>query len=375
MTRSKSEVMAEIEQAIQDPSPEAVGAQGKPVIGYFCSYVPPELVLAAGAHPLRLRGVVAEDSSTGDAYLSHLTCSYARHVASAVIDEAYSFLEGQIAVNSCDHVRRANDAIVAKGGLAYNGYIAAPRSFRGSLVHFYADELSRLKSSLEEHFGRKISDGDLDGAAQKTNAARQRLASLDALRRLGEPRLSGAEFLSAAIAARLLDPDYFVKLADELIAAAKDEDPIKGIRARVILVGGELDEPAFVRVIEGQGAHVAGDMLCFGARGMGRAVEPGPDRLEGLARAYLYQLPCARMMGEFPRRYEDMLQLYKECDARGIVFQRIKFCQIWSNEVHNLRHRFETSPLPMLVLEREYGMVSTGQVKTRVQAFLERLGA
>ena len=79
------------------------------------------------------------------------------------------------------------------------------------------------------------------------------------------------------------------------------------------------------------------------------------------------------MMGEFPLRYQDMRDLYREAGAQGIIFQRIKFCQIWSNDVHNLRQRFETEPIPMLVLDREYGTVSTGQLKTRVQAFLEKL--
>jgi len=114
-------------------------------------------------------------------------------------------------------------------------------------------------------------------------------------------------------------------------------------------------------------------LLCYGSRGLGQMVEPGKDPLASLARAYLHQIPCARMMNEFPQRWQALLDLYQASAADGIIFTRIKFCQIWANEVHNLRHRFETHPLPMLVLEREYGTVSTGQVKTRVQAFLERL--
>jgi benzoyl-CoA reductase/2-hydroxyglutaryl-CoA dehydratase subunit BcrC/BadD/HgdB len=130
-----------------------------------------------------------------------------------------------------------------------------------------------------------------------------------------------------------------------------------------------------VQTIENQGAHVAGDLLCYGVRGLGNKVETSADPLDSIARAYLYQIPCARMIGEFPRRYQMMLDLYRDVQARGIIYQRIKFCQIWSTEVHNLRHRFEEDPIPMLVLDREYGLVHAGQVKTRVQAFIESLRA
>lgn len=362
-------------QAISDSGPEQARESAKPVIGYFCSYVPPELFLAAGLYPLRLRGAGIEDSSSGDAYMSHLTCSFARHVAAAVLDGEYDFLAGQVSVNTCDHVRRANDVIVAKSDLAFHGYLSAPRSFRESLEPWYLEELGRLKAALEEHFAATITDQALADAIRSTNRVRESLLALEELRRADPPLLSGADVLTAGVAARVLPPEDFSELATELARAAGEGNPIEGIRARVVMMGGELDDPRFVRTIESQGAHVAGDLICYGARGLGNMVEESGPPLEELARAYLHQVPCARMMGEFPRRYRELRELIEKVGARGLVFQRIKFCQIWSNEVHNLMHRFEREPFPMLVLDREYGTVSTGQIKTRVQAFLEKLGA
>jgi benzoyl-CoA reductase/2-hydroxyglutaryl-CoA dehydratase subunit BcrC/BadD/HgdB len=349
-----------------------VEAAGRPALGYFCCYTPPELLWAAGLLPLRLRGLVP-DSAAGDAYLSHLTCSFTRHVTAAVLEGAYHFLAGIVSVNTCDHVRRAHDAIAAKSGLPYLGFITAPRSFRASFLPWYREELERLQAGLQQHFRVKITAPALTEAIALFNQVRERLVRIDALRRDREPRLSGAETLTAQLAARSLPPDRFLALADQLLAAAADSPPLSGIRARVVLAGGELDDPAFVRALESQGAHVVGDLLCCGARGLGQRIEAGPDPLGDLAHAYLHQLPCARMMGEFPRRYQELRRLYHDRAAAGIIFQRIKFCQIWSTEVHNLRHRFETEPLPLLVLDREYGIVSSGQIKTRVQAFLERL--
>ena len=89
-------------------------ASGNPVVGYFCHYVPREIILAAGALPLRLRGAGSTDSSLGDAYLSSRLCTYVRHVMSIALDGHYDFLDGEISSNSCDHVRRSADVFVKK---------------------------------------------------------------------------------------------------------------------------------------------------------------------------------------------------------------------------------------------------------------------
>jgi benzoyl-CoA reductase/2-hydroxyglutaryl-CoA dehydratase subunit BcrC/BadD/HgdB len=194
------------------------------------------------------------------------------------------------------------------------------------------------------------------------------------LRRNDPPFLSGTDAFTAFTAARLLVPERFIDLADRLIEAAENGEPIQNIRASVILYGGELDDPRFIQVIESQGAHVAGDLLCFGARGLASEIETSGDPLDAIANGYLHQISCARMMGLFANRYQELKRLYLESNARGIIFQRIKFCQIWSNEAPNLLHRFQSEPVPFLAIDREYGTVSTGQLRTRVQGFLERLG-
>lgn len=371
----KTEILNQWSALLKSSRPESAVNSGRPVVGYFCSFIPPELLLAGNLYPLRLTGLGVDDSSSGDAYLSHLTCSFVRHVTAAVLDGHYDYLAGQISVNTCDHVRRANDVLVAKSELGYHGFLTIPRSFRESLFPWYLEELTRLKASLESHFQVRITDQGLNQAIAQTNQARERIKSLDLMRRADPPRLSGAELLTITVAARILPPWEFVQTADHLLSALKDSEPIKNIRARLVLTGGPLDDPAFIRAIESQGVHIAGDLFCFGTRGLGLEVEQNDRPLESLARAYLYQTPCARMMSEFPRRYQDLMNLYRDCRAQGVIFQRIKFCQLWSGDAHNLRHRFQENPVPLLVLDREYGTVSTGQIKTRVQAFLEKLGA
>ena len=88
---------------------DAWKAEGRPVVGYFCPYFPPELIVALGGLPLRLRGTGSEDSSQGDALMSGRICTYVRHVVSLALDSRFDFLDGVICLNTCDHVRRAAD--------------------------------------------------------------------------------------------------------------------------------------------------------------------------------------------------------------------------------------------------------------------------
>ena len=103
-------------------------AGGRPVVGYFCSYVPVEVLTAAGALPVRLRGPGSTDSGPADAYLSSRTCTYVRHTLTLALEGKYDFLDGQIALNTCDHVRRAFDLWRHKTKVGFHGMISVPRN-------------------------------------------------------------------------------------------------------------------------------------------------------------------------------------------------------------------------------------------------------
>ena len=80
------------------------------------------------------------------------------------------------------------------------------------------------------------------------------------------------------------------------------------------------------------------------------------------------------MMGDFPRRWEELKQCVQAARGDGAVFERSVLCDPWGADLHNILHRAKLEDaFPVLSLTREYNVVPTGQVKTRVQAFLERI--
>jgi benzoyl-CoA reductase subunit C len=350
-------------------------ASGRPVVGYFCHYVPREVILAAGALPLRLRGAGSEDSSSGDAYLSGRLCTFVRHVMSLAIDGRYDFLDGEVSSNPCDHVRRSADVFRKKTSIPFHGFLSVPRTPRESLYGYYLGEIRNLIAGMEEAFGVRVGPDELREGVRAINANRRRLRIANEMRREDRPKISGAEALSLHIASQVLPPAVFADLADRLIEALKDRPGLDSSRARLVLVGAELDETEYVEAIESQGALVVGDLICFGARSVLEPLdEDAADPLDAVGRAYFFSSSCARMIGDFPRRWEELKDLVKRVRGDGVIFERIIFCDPWGAELHNILHRAEKeNAFPVLSLTREYNIVPTGQVKTRVQAFVEKL--
>jgi benzoyl-CoA reductase/2-hydroxyglutaryl-CoA dehydratase subunit BcrC/BadD/HgdB len=272
-------------------------------------------------------------------------------------------------------VRRCADVLRKKTSIPFHGFLSVPRNPRESLYDYYKKELQKLLAEMQDHFGVRITDDDFRAAIGGMNENRRRLHRLNALRREDRPKLSGAEALSVHIASQILPPEVFGELADRLMDALKDRPGLASPRGRLIMIGAELDEPEYVEAVESQGALIVADMLCFGERSVLDLLdEKAADPLDTIARAYFFRSSCARMIGDFPNRWENLKQLAKTVRADGIVFEKIVFCDPWAAEQHNLIMRSKREEfIPMLTLSREYGIVPTGQVKTRVQAFVEKI--
>lgn len=345
------------------------------MVGYFCHYTPAELILAAGALPLRLRAAGSEDSSSGDAYMSSRVCTFVRHVMSLALEGHYDFLDGEICLNTCDHVRRAADVFVKKTDIPFHGFISLPRNPRESLYANYLAELRNLRAGMADHFGTGITDDALREAIAAMNRTRRLLAEINVLRLEDKPKLTGAESLSVHIASQVLPPDIFASLAERLIKELKERPGLDSPRGRLVLAGAELDEPHYIEVIESQGALVVADLLCFGQRSVLEPIdENAADPLDAVGRAYFFRPSCARMIGDFPARWRHLRSLVDEARADGVIFNRLIFCDPWGAEQHNILYRAKKeNAFPVLTLTREYGITATGQLRTRVQAFLEKI--
>ena len=374
----KNELLKTFQEVIQKPRNAYLDdwiKAGNKVMGYYCSYIPEELFTAAGFLPYRIRGAGSRDSSEGDAYMSARLCTFVRQTMSLALRGEMDFLSGVVLAQNCDHIRRAGDLFEKKVKLPFHGFISIPRAPKERLFDWYLAELRRLKAEIEGHFGVVISDQKLNEAIALHNDTRERIRKLYELRKKDAPPITGEEALTVTTAAHLMPRQQFNAMMDELLRHLGNAKGNGDYRARVIITGGEMDNPEFLAGIEQQGALSVAEVVCFGQRSFGDPIPDGAgDPLERIARHRFFQVPCARMVECFDQQVAMLKDTVREFKADGIIFQRMKFCDPWAGDAHSLYWRMRKEGIPFLALDREYQVPASGQVKTRVQAFLEKIG-
>jgi benzoyl-CoA reductase/2-hydroxyglutaryl-CoA dehydratase subunit BcrC/BadD/HgdB len=132
--------------------------------------------------------------------------------------------------------------------------------------------------------------------------------------------------------------------------------------------------PEFVRFIEDRGANIVADGLCFGMRHYrGRVDESSADPLGAIAERYTSREPCPAVINSFESSFDIIKETLSEWRIEGIVFARLKFCDHWAGRRKMLTDRLRHDGIPLLDLEREYNTAGSGQIGTRVQAFVEMI--
>jgi bcr-type benzoyl-CoA reductase subunit C len=374
--RSKAlEVFAEAAASLVNPAIENWKAGGGKVVGYFCSYVPEEIMSAAGLLPVRIRATGSTGTDLADAYFRPTSCSFARHCFDTALRGGYDFVDGIVWVNTCDVVRRLYDNWKEEINTPFLQILSLPKKTGEKQVAWYREELGNLKEALEGHFGVEITDQRLWEAIRLQNETRGLQRKLYDLRKGDRPRITGAESLAVMIAGTSMPKESYNQALRELLDELGRCPEGEPYGARLMIEGSMLDNPAYVKVIEDQGGVVVTDALCFGSRIMWKDVdEKGGDPLEALARYHVGGRPsCARIIGEHPQRAEYIREMIREFRVDAMVSQRLMFCDVSGFEQFMLGSDFKEDGIPHLKLDREYLLGGVGQMRTRVQAFLESI--
>ena len=353
---------------------------GGRIVGYFCTNVPEELIMAAGMLPYRVRAPESRDTSEADRYTTYLNCTYCRHVVDDALLGNYDFLDGFVGSNGCDQMRRVSDIFravsfkeAAEKDEFFLEYVGAPRvPMDEASLKYYKDEIIRMKEQMEEFFDVQITEDKLNEAIREVNESRRLLHELYELRKAEQPPITGAEALSVTVAYTCMPKDQFNRELKALLAGLGDRKAAPDHKKRLFLYGSELDDPDWVKLIEDQGALVVADGTCFGGRMFWDFVDESTDPMEALAKRYHERWSCPRMCDR-ERRQDKIKEMVRDWNADGIVGERIVFCQLWGSEKVMTNLEAQDSGTPTLWLEREYLLGGTGQIKTRVQAFLESM--
>jgi benzoyl-CoA reductase subunit C len=356
--------------------------QGKKIIGYLCAFTPAEIITAAGMVPFRIKGDVNEPITKADTEMETIICPLVRSCFDMALKGNYEFLDGLVIPHACDSICRTYDIWKYSLHLPYAHFINMPHGTGDASLVFYREVLNTFRKSLSKFAGKEISDGALAEAIKLHNQNRAKVRELYELRQSSPPLISGEELTEVLIAAMSLPVTESIEMLGEVIDEVKGRGvPSAQKQARIMVIGAQVDDTAFIKLIEDSGAWVVADDLCPGAREFMASVDVTPDPVAGLAERYLRKIKCGRTYREMEGNYEEYLEdrfghmgrMIKDFGVDGVVLYIYKYCDPYGFEVPQIKSFIEAKGTPVLYLEDEYSMSTIGRLRTRIQAFLELL--
>ncbi|MGQ9532728.1 MAG: 2-hydroxyacyl-CoA dehydratase family protein [Desulfotomaculales bacterium] len=313
-----------------------------------CSYIPTELIRAAGFTPRRWLPAAAGAGGG----LPQSLCSYARACVTG---------SGAAAVftTCCDGMRRCYDLRALRGDRVF--ILDLPRTAHDTAVAYFAGELQRLADWLADLGGRPVTATGLAEAMAPESRRQQSLLVMAA-------GLPAAEWYGLRLKG-WAEPST----AAHMKQGASSEPPRDG--PPVLLTGTCPPDSGFVAAVEESGLRPAGLDFCTTVRcSVELPAGRDHDPWLALARGYLAKPPCPRTVDR-ARRRAYLEQLLDRTGARGVVLYGFKFCDHTAYDLGLWRTVCRHRGLPLLYLEGEYGARVPGQFLTRLHAFSEALEA
>jgi len=370
---------------------EQAKAEGKKIVGYNCIFAPLELILAAGAIPVRINSGWYDTSKLGDRVVPVEVCSIIRSTIGAKMIELSPFLEQSdvlITVLTCDGMTKLSEILA---GYKEIWGLSNPRiKDSAQALKFWNEEIKQIKSNLEKLTGNKITPKTLKHAIIKTQKATKAFRRLQNLRK-DNSVISGRDAMLVNQTYMWDDIDRWTEkteaLCDELERRAQRKEWIcPPDTPRVMVTGTPMfwpdnwKLPTLIEEGNPRGVLVA-DELCSSERllydPVGIDEWTMDDMLNAIGERYLMACtcPCFTSKDGNEDRINWLLNKAKENRVQGVIYYINRGCMLYAMEYTRIKRALDQINIPVYYLDTDYTREDAGQLKTRVEAFLEMLNA
>ena len=360
-------------------------SEGMHPLGYNCYYIPETLLNLPGCFSSRLRAPRCVSTDIASYYMTTRNCPYVRSILERAIEGGYNYLEALFGAESCAAMERMEEHFVlinpVKNEKFFSTIIDPPMKGDENNLEYYKAQLKlKVVDKLRDELGVDVSEAAMKKAIEDHNEISRIITQIGDYRKLSNPPITGYEFhviqLVSQVCPHYLILPYLQETLEEL--KTREPEPKFPFRARVALVGSEVDDPEFTKLIESCGAMVVADRYCFGSFPSREqiVIQPGETAFDAICRHYLHWNQCARFMDgmKIDQRHSEVKRLVDEFKADGVIYENMKFCEFWSYEKVLANHIFTNElHIPCCTIEKEYALGAVGQLRTRFQAFIESL--
>ena len=354
---------------------------GRKVVGTFCVYVPEEIVLAADGVCIGLCAGAEVGSDEAEKYIPRNTCALIKAFMGFKLSGLCPYVESAdliVGETTCDGKKKAYESFNDITGKVY--VMEIPHMKSAGDRKLWLSEVKRFKDKMEALSGKKITVDGLKKAASIANAKRKALQRLSRLRAADPAPISGLDALLVNQVSFYDDPVRFTemtnRLCDELDQRVSNGTGVAAKGAPRILVSGSpmaIPNWKLHAIIEGSGAVAVGEESCIGERNHRDLLDenfPGVEEaMEKLASRYL-GIDCACFTPN-NERLDNIKALAKSLKADGVIHYSLQFCTPYMMEAYRVEKA--VTEVPFMRIETDYSMEDFGQLKTRVEAFIEML--
>ncbi len=378
------------ERLLEDANNELIQqakSEGLKCIAYTCENVPEPLMNLAGTFSTRLRAPRTGSIDMGTYYLTSFLCEYSRALLERAIEGGYNFADAIITPDGCTMMNRCVENMEllhtmdqGKENFFYE-YMEIPQKGDENGLNLYVLQCkNHILKPLAEKYGIDVSDAAIRKAVAEHNEICHLIRAMGEFRKEDNPRITGYEYhiitLASYVAPKHLIVDKLRETLEEL--QSREPDAKFPYRARVVFAGSEVDDVDAIKLCEESGAYVCADRFCYGSL-PGRdpiVLNDEEDALTQICRIYQKRAQCPRYWDttKYWGRKSYLDEIAKEYKADGIIIEQMKFCDPWAYErmVGTVVMR-EDYGYPVLAVDRPYAIGSSGQMRTRVQAFVESI--
>ena len=360
-------------------------AEGKYAIGYTCYHMPEVLLNVDNCFSVRLRAPRTGSIDISTYYMSNYTCEFARSLLERGIEGGYGFLDGIAGVDACSAMNRCYEHLEILDCNSKPHFFVTHTDVPYKVEEYNIDQVAtqmklRVLDVMHEKLGTDISERAIRKAVEEHNELCRIITEIGNFRKLDNPPVTGYEFHVICLVSYCCPTRQILPLLQETLEEIKGRktDLKPSYRARVVVVGSEVDDLNLTKLLEESGAMVVADRYCYGSF-PGREVirlNDEEDVIRQIARHYMYTSECPRYMAEekISQRRETVDRLAKEFRADGVIYEQMKYCDFWAFERPLASHIMaEEFGWPTLSIDRSYNVHNSGQLRTRFQAFVEAL--
>lgn len=359
---------------------------GETICGAFCQYTPAEIIMAAGLYQVTLCGKSADPIKTAETRLPANLCPLIKASYGHALEEscpyAY-FSDVVVGETTCDGKKKMYELL---GEIKPMQVIHLPNmpDYERSLSMWIA-EMRAFQKGLEKRYDITITDEMLNEAIRWCNKERVQMARLYELGKYDPPAISGSHMNDITEGEQYVfdKKEKYNNIQSIIEQCEKDWATGKGplspdpYRPRIIVSGGGLGgvEDKTIRVVDELGGAVVCFEGCNGISARRRLVDEDESRdpIVRIAEKYL-EVPCA-VVSPNTRRMKQVADTIQEWNADGIISITLHSCNPFAIETENIRRVCTENGIPLLHIETDFTPGDEGQIRTRIEAYLEMIRA